>query len=173
MLGLEDAITQIRSVVHDLQTPEGPSSFAEALHFEASKARSHLGFAPTLTLEVDGRPVTDATGSDPEVERSVDQRIHPDLTADIVAVLREALMNIAKHAGARSAKVEVSIYGSGPSGEVEMVIVDDGAGVDPSVSRSSGLSNMAGRAHDHGGSFAVSSGPRGRGTSLVWRAPLG
>lgn len=172
LVGLEGAIAQVRQVVRGLKDPVGPSSFAESLHFEASKARGHLGFAPAVTLEVDGHPVTDATGTDPEVEKWVDERIHPGLAGDIIAVLREALMNIAKHAGAQSAQVNISIHGAGPTGELEMVILDDGAGVDPSVSRSSGLSNMAGRARNHGGSFGVSAGPRGRGTSLVWRAPL-
>ena len=55
---------------------------------------------------------------------------------------------------------------------IEVLIVDDGAGVDPSQSRSSGIANMQRRAANHGGSFAVGAGPRGRGTSLVWRSPL-
>lgn len=170
--GLEGAITQIRAIVGGLKAAAQPTSFAEALHLEASKARSHLGFAPTVTLEVDEQSITDTGEASMHMAEEVECRLHEELQTDVIAVLREALMNVAKHAGARSVQVGVSVHGTGPSGEVEIVILDDGAGVDPSVSRSSGLANMQARATAHGGSFAVSPGPRGRGTSLVWRSPL-
>lgn len=170
--GLESAITQIRAIVGGLQTSARPTSFAEALHLEASKARSHLGFAPTVTLEVDEQSITDTGEFDTHMAEEVECRLHEELQTDVIAVLREALTNVAKHAGARSVQVGVCVHGTGPSGEIEVVILDDGAGVDPSVSRSSGLANMQARATAHGGSFAVSPGPRGRGTSIVWRSPL-
>lgn len=166
---LETSIGQIRGIVHDLKTGDSAATFVEALEAEASRSRTHLGFAPTLTLAVDGRASAEL---DDQQAVEASDRISPRLADDAIAVLREALTNVAKHAGARSVQVRVDVHGRGPSGELEMLIVDDGAGVDPSVTRSSGLSNMAGRAATHGGTFAVSAGPRGRGTSLVWRAPL-
>lgn len=169
---LDNAVSQIRQIVHDLKDPDGARSLVDALHAEASLARTHLGFAPTLTLELDGEILESQAANDPQIAELVDERVNADLASDIIATVREALTNVAKHAGANSVRVSVRVHGAGPSGEVVMVIVDDGAGVDPSVTRSSGLSNMQIRAANHEGTFAVSSGPRGRGTSLVWRAPL-
>ena len=50
-------------------------------------------------------------------------------------------------------------------------VSDDGVGV-PEGGRRSGLSNLASRAADLGGTLTIEPGPDGRGTRLVWTVPL-
>lgn len=172
MSSLEDSVRQIRSIVHNLKESDVHSPFTEKLEREASRARQVLGFAPSLVFELDGHAVN-AAEADAEAQlEEISARVSDDIADDAVATFREALSNIARHAHARATLAEVEVSGSGLTGELVIAIVDDGRGVDPSESRSSGLANMAARARLHGGSFAVGAGPRGRGTSLVWRVPL-
>ena len=83
---------------------------------------------------------------------------------------REALRNVAAHAGVREATV--SARGDG-SGGVEVMVCDNGAGFDPGQVGpvSTGLRNsVRGRLRDVGGGAEVISSP-GRGTTVVltWR----
>lgn len=172
MSSLEDSVRQIRSIVHNLKESDIRSPFSERIEQEASRARQVLGFAPSLVFQLDGHTVN---GSEPDAESLLDEmseRVSDSIANDAVATFRESLSNIARHARARATLAEIEVSGSGPTGELVIAIVDDGRGVDPSETRSSGLANMATRAKLHGGSFAVGAGPRGRGTSLVWRVPL-
>lgn len=173
MVRLEESIRQIRQIVHRLKDEGETLTLYDALQQEASAARSHLGFAPTLIFEVDGSPISSRSEEDVLKAVEASGRVNRDLTQDLIAVVREALTNVARHAHARSVRVQIELHGWGPSGEIEVTIVDDGTGVDPSRRRSSGIANMQRRAVMHAGSFAVGAGPRGRGTSLVWRTPLG
>ncbi len=170
---LDEAVHQIRRIVYRLRDEDDEVGLVDALEREASKARTSLGFAPALVFEVDGAVLKPGSQRLDKFREESLSRVPLSLSEDIVAIVREALTNVARHARAHSAQVHVSVFGSGLTGEVEVVIVDDGKGVDPSRDRNSGLSNMLRRAEAHGGSFAMSAGPRGRGTSLVWRSPLG
>jgi signal transduction histidine kinase len=68
--------------------------------------------------------------------------------------------------------VRVGVVGSGRTGSVHITVEDDGGGVDGSVTRRSGLDNLAARARRHGGSCSITSGPGGSGSVLTWQAPL-
>lgn len=160
---LDRSVAQIRQIVYGLQGVDQPSGLVDRLRSEASMSRGHLGFAPTYTIEVDQSPAA---------AQEVERRVNEELADDVVAVVKEALTNVARHANASSVQVSVEIHGEGRSGEIVVSILDDGAGVDPGRMRHSGLSNMQRRASLRKGSFGVGAGPRGRGTSLVWRAPL-
>ena len=169
---LDEAVHQIRNIVYRLRDEDASVGLVDAVEREATIARSNLGFAPTITFEVNEVLVRPGSQKMEQLRTRGPELVDESLTEDVVAVIRESLSNIARHAGAHSAQVKVSLFGSGPTGEIEILVVDDGAGVDPSQSRSSGIANMQRRATNHGGSFAVSAGTRGRGTSLVWRSPL-
>src|SRR5690348_3137192 len=84
---------------------------------------------------------------------------HGHAAAGLLAVLREALSNVARHANATAVRVSVHA-GSAVSLRVE----DNGVGIAPGAARG-GLLNMAERAHDLGGSFSAGPGPDG-GTVL-------
>jgi signal transduction histidine kinase len=97
----------------------------------------------------------------------VDTAVRPALGTQLLAVLREAISNVARHALADSAQVDVSVTPE----RLELRVADDGVGLPAEVSES-GLRNARRRAADLGGTLEVS--PVGtRGTVLVWRVPLG
>ena len=170
LAALEDSVGQIRFIVEGLKGSVGTEGFVDSLRQEASTARSLLGFAPTLVVELDGRNLSLAH-STPGVERA--NAVTTGVAPQALAVVREALTNVAKHAGATSASVTVSIFGAGSTGEIVIEVLDDGVGLEPIVTRESGIANMARRASMLSGSFDLGPGPRGRGTAVVWRAPLG
>ncbi len=80
-------------------------------------------------------------------------------------MLREALSNVARHANAHQADVQVRA-----AGDLTLVIADDGRGMGDTTRRS-GLANMEDRAGQVGGAMEVESAPD-KGTTLTWRAPL-
>jgi signal transduction histidine kinase len=90
------------------------------------------------------------------------------LAEDIVAVVTETLSNISRHASARSSEVIIDINDSA----AEVVVNDDGAGIDPGIGHDSGTRNLAERARLRGGTFTVHS-RADRGTRAAWTVPLG
>ena len=113
---------------------------------------------------------TDVAGSWPTPPRisfagPLDSLVSADLADDLVAVLRELLTNIVKHAGADVVEVSVSVA----DGHVDLIVEDDGRGI-PVTAPRSGLANIAERASLRGGGCEVSSRPGG-GTRVQWHAP--
>jgi signal transduction histidine kinase len=147
---LDTTIKEIRTAIFALQdhVTETPGVRSEVLKVCATAAQT-LGFEPEVTF---GGPVDTVTSM--------------DVTAHLLAVLREALSNAARHAAAT--RVAVGLTANGES--VTLVVTDDGKGL-PETGRRSGLSNLAERAATLGGTFTVTS-PRGGGTHLCWRVPL-
>ena len=86
--------------------------------------------------------------------------------------MREGLSNIARHAHATAATVNVDVSGQGKCGRVRILITDDGRGIDPNRTRNSGIANMTERARRHRGSFDAGPGEGGVGTLLRWIVPL-
>ncbi|WP_103063524.1 GAF domain-containing sensor histidine kinase [Actinomyces qiguomingii] len=197
LAAVDDSVRQIRSIVRSLRDRDEDVSVVERLRREASLARTSLGFAPSLILTVDGHGLAQAERDrEDELIAMIDAAVEPDLADDIVAVVREGLSNVARHAKASSVTVDVKVEGllgsQPPAGQdgaasgdaepfqgapvVEVVCRDDGVGVDPRVTRRSGTANMAERARRHAGSFVI--GPRARsdgerrGTCFTWRVPL-
>ena len=123
-----------------------------------------------LTVHLDGEP-GGPEGQDP-------LPLIPAMAAVAMArAVREALANVAGHAGTREAWVQVSVTGR-PPGTVQVTVRDDGAGFDPAGVRPDRMGlrrSVLERAADWGGRASVSSAP-GAGTiiSLYWpAAPAG
>lgn len=95
----------------------------------------------------------------------VDLVITGALADDVVAVVREALSNVVRHADARHVSVSVAV----DDGRIEILVIDDGVGP-RAENRRSGLTNLAERAGGHGGSFALTS--IGGLTNACWSVPL-
>lgn len=169
---VDDSVTQIRGIVHDLREPDAAVDLVERLRRETSLARTSLGYAPSLLVSVDGVLLDDADEEEDRLMDAVAHRVDADISDDVVAVVREGLSNAARHARAASVQVSVDVEGMGPAGAVRVTVVDDGIGVDPGVTRRSGLANLAVRARRHGGTFAVRPHETGRGTVVAWQAPL-
>jgi signal transduction histidine kinase len=148
---LDTTISQIRTTIFQLQDLHraAPSRLRSRLLEVSGDAAKPLGFEPVVrfTGPVDTLPA--------------------DIADDLVAVLREALANIARHAGAHNAEVDLV---SRPD-RVVLTVRDDGRGIPPVV-RLSGLANMCRRAERHGGFLDVSPRDAG-GTVLAWSVPHG
>ncbi|MDO4613345.1 MAG: GAF domain-containing protein [Actinomycetaceae bacterium] len=169
LASVDDSVKQIRSIVHKLRDPDPTVVLVERLRRETSLARHALGFAPSLVLELDGTPLLDDE-TDAEAADVFDGLVGADRADDVVAVVREALSNAARHAHASSVLVRVSVS-SGPGGNVRVSVSDDGAGLDPSQTRRSGLDNLASRARRHRGSLSIGRSDES-GLELTWCVPL-
>jgi signal transduction histidine kinase len=148
---LDETIRQIRSTIFALQgvrEDTGPSLRGQIVDLiEAS--RGHLGFMPGMRME-----------------GQLDNRVPEPIAEHLLAVLREALSNVVRHAKATKAEVSVEVAGS----ELTLAVQDNGVGL-PTGGRRSGLRNLEERATALGGGFDVISLETG-GTRLCWSVPL-
>jgi signal transduction histidine kinase len=146
---LDETVKHIRTVIFGLETAasrgDGVRHRVMTLTREASGA---LGFLPEVTF----------TGP---VDTMVDERLGKQL----LATMREALSNVARHAGARRVTVEVE---AGP--EIVLRITDDGRGLPAERRDGLGLRNMASRADALGGRFEIRPGDE-LGTVMEWTVP--
>ena len=171
---VDGSVREIRSIVHALRDPDAATSMVERLRREASLARTGLGFAPSLVLSLDNATIREGDAGEGLVlaEDIMDDRVAPQLSDDVVAVVREGLANAARHAHASSVIVRVTVTGVGPTGVVLVEVQDDGRGLPAHRARHSGTGNLASRARQHGGTFSLGTTPDGRGTLLSWQSPL-
>jgi signal transduction histidine kinase len=149
---LDDTISQIRNTIFQLQRlPEqrGRGAREQLLDVLADVAPA-LGFQPTLRLA-----------------GPMEHLLSPALLDDLLAVLREALTNVARHARARSVIVELTTTGE----RLTLEVLDDGRGISED-GRRSGLLNMGRRAEHYGGAFAIARRDPS-GTALSWSVPIG
>lgn len=153
---LDDTIRQIRTSIFQLRGALGPeigTARARVLEVVADIG-GPLGFQPTVRFV---GPV-DAAVSGTEVD-------------DLVAVIRETLSNVARHAHASKVEVDVAVAGR----EFSVTVRDNGRGMGPTARRS-GLGNLRRRAEERGGTFAVgpadSAGTATQGTLVQWVIPL-
>lgn len=85
-----------------------------------------------------------------------------------MAVVRESLTNVAKHAAARTVALIVDIE----DGHLMVHIKDDGVGFAASgLISGQGLRNLKERAESLGGTCELLTAP-GNGTRIVWSLPL-
>jgi two-component system, NarL family, sensor histidine kinase DevS len=147
---IRDIRTSIFALDHDPVLAWGLPARVQQI---VSEAVGHLGFAPTVHLD-----------------SGVDVPAGSLTERNLLAVLREALANVARHAGARS--VEVTLTGGA---SLDLTVEDDGTGLPehrpaPTLSGGHGLANMAERATTIGGTFCVTSREEG-GTRMHWSVP--
>ncbi|HEX2300706.1 MAG TPA: histidine kinase, partial [Pseudonocardiaceae bacterium] len=147
---LDDTIREIRQAIFSLRSPEEKG---ESLRHEVlavlQEAVEVLGFEPSVRFEG-------------PVDTTVPAAVIPQLTA----VLREALTNIGRHAGASGAQVELAVGGT----SVRLTVRDNGIGL-PTQRTESGLDNLGRRAEELGGWLDARAVPP-HGTELVWQVPL-
>ncbi len=163
----EIASRQARDLIDDLRTDQLRQPLAETLREVAGEWGEASGVA--VTVEVT------------EQERA---RLGVLARYEAVAICKEALANVGRHAGAGSVRVVLRGDG-GSAGGVELTVTDDGSGFDASggldeLSRAGhyGLIGMRERAARAGGTLDVHSTPAGRngsvhGTTITARFPAG
>jgi GAF domain-containing protein len=148
---LDDTIKRIRSTIFDLSTrAPRPQTIQRRLLEVLNEEETALGFAPHITFAGSLNSLDD--------ERLAD---------DVLAVTREGLSNIARHAGATEAWISVSVERE----LLTVAIADDGIGPATS-SRRSGLDNLHKRGLSRGGALVLSARDGG-GSNLCWTAQLG
>jgi signal transduction histidine kinase len=86
-----------------------------------------------------------------------------ELVSDLLAVVRELVTNVVRHASASRVTVTVTV-----EAEVRVVVTDDGVGLHPAAERS-GLANLASRAERRGGRLTATA--RHPGTQVRWAVP--
>jgi signal transduction histidine kinase len=148
---LDVVISDIRTTIFDLQTgPSGSKGLRSSVKQLAEDAGARLGFQPRLRFA-----------------GPVDTTVDPDAATEMLAVLREALSNVIRHARASSVQVELSA-----GTELVLRVSDDGIGPgDGGAGAGFGLRNMAARAASLGGECSVAPG-QPRGTVVEWRVPM-
>jgi signal transduction histidine kinase len=149
---LDQTIKDIRRTIFELANPDRPDDLYDDVQVAIGDMMPSLGFRPSVTL------------SGP-LNTAVPEQVRPHL----LAVLREALSNVGRHARASTAAIRLSVD-NGPEPAVELVVEDDGRGIGGSIP-GNGLPNMLARADALGGTCHLGPGERG-GTRLVWRVPL-
>jgi signal transduction histidine kinase len=150
---LDTTIKIIRSTIFGLRVHEADET-AKGLRVRTARAVEEsvpsLGFTPSLRME-----------------GLVDTDVPAALADQVVAVLVEALTNVARHAAATSADVSLVVG----AGRLTLTVTDNGRGISQEVERRSGLRNLTDRARNFGGDLELRTGPSG-GTGLVWWTPL-
>ena len=89
------------------------------------------------------------------------------LSEEVLAVLREALTNVGKHARANQVVITVAA-----GDELRLVVADDGDGIGDGTPSGLGLKNLRQRAERLGGSVELGRSREG-GTRLTWHVPIG
>jgi signal transduction histidine kinase len=151
-------ISDIRSYILRLRPALGDEDPVEGL----ARLGEELGMHAVIDLEVDLDGGADML-----------RAMTPDRRSDILFIAREALSNVARHAGATRTALLLARDG----GEIVLCVEDNGRGFDPSVlpgtdatGRHQGLGNMRDRAVGLGGTFAIER-PDGSGTRIIVRVP--
>jgi len=148
---LDLTVKHIRSVIFGLDASRrGETGIRDRVLSLCSEAAGPLGFGPRVAFE-----------------GPVDTLVPEHVETDLLATLREALANAARHARARTVDVRLAATVE----EVELVVRDDGIGGAATRRGGRGLRNMQARAARLGGTCTIEDGPEG-GTTLCWRVPI-
>jgi signal transduction histidine kinase len=150
--GLDEVIRDIRETIFHLERPSiAGSGLRQAISKVAQAASEQLGFSPRLAFE---GPVDSVTSD--------------QLQPHVVAVVTEALSNVARHAEASSVEVVVAAEAD----TLVVSVADDGVGLRGGRTAGNGLRNIAERARSLSGSVSVSA-RNPSGTLVEWRVPFG
>jgi signal transduction histidine kinase len=153
---MDETIKEIRGAIFALQARDAevrPDPRTDIVRL-VEEMTDLLGFAPSLRLGPGLRTLNSE-----------------ELTEQALIVLREALSNLARHAGASRADVTVDID---HEAFLAITVTDNGTGIPAELTRRSGLRNLADRAAGLGGELRLTLAEPGAprpGTRLEWRVP--
>ena len=145
---VDDTIRDIRATIFELQT-QSSQTLRGDLQALAREYVEPLGFSPTM-----------------RTSGPLDTVVPDVLREQLLPVVREALSNIARHAHATRAEVEVVVADD----LLHVTVLDDGVGLRHDVHQS-GLANVRERARLLGGGLELSPAEP-HGLVLEWHAPL-
>jgi PAS domain S-box-containing protein len=144
---LDDTIRELRSVIFGLHSHAEGSGLRSELLRVVSDERGALGFEPHVRFDGLIDAVSDA------------------IATELLATLREALSNVARHARASSVEVVVEC-----DDNVVLRVFDDGGGVRENAVSGNGTRNLTARAVMLGGVCRLEARADG-GTMLEWLVP--
>jgi signal transduction histidine kinase len=146
---LNDALSDLRQSISELHTVTASESLPIALRRLAEDPRFQSMVDVTLDLDL------------PEPDR-----LSPDRTEHVLAIVTEALSNVVRHARAR----QIAIHAQRIAGRLQLVIQDDGIGIPAEVIAGHGLHNMHDRARLLDGQIVIE-GASGKGTMVRLDVP--
>ncbi len=147
---IDDTIRQVRTSIFELGTDGIGRGIRDAVLSLLQDLKPVVGF--DIHASFDG---------------PVDSAIPALVSEHLLAVIREAVTNIGRHAQASSATVNINVS----NGTCTLLVADDGRGMDGSARDGGlGLGNMGRRAEKLHGHFRVESQASG-GTILSWQVP--
>jgi signal transduction histidine kinase len=156
---IDHAIEAIHGTIQEIR------DFIMGLDPDARRAVDLLAGLTALTDEFErSTPIEVELASDPDVP------LDPDETIQLIQLTREAMSNVARHAGA----TKVSVNVEDRRDVLRLSIIDDGRGFDTAESQRPGhhgLTNMHARAESLGGSLTIESDTLG--TQVVFEMPRG
>ncbi|GAA4346451.1 sensor histidine kinase [Angustibacter luteus] len=145
---LDDAIKDIRQTIFGLHRPIGGLGMSSQVAELVQQAAASLGFTPEVEPPTDWDALT------------------PDLEAEVLAVVREGLANVVRHAEASWCRLRIEV-----TDQVTVLVEDDGVGVAEGDHARSGLANLTRRAERSGGTLSIRA-RSGGGTLVSWQVPL-
>lgn len=144
-----DIVTELRELISGLvRTEVSAATLREQVFDLVRDSGRALGITPAL-----------------EIRGPVEEALTDDVARELLAVLRECLGNIARHARAPSAAVRLTV-----DGDIVLTVEDDGVGVPADLAPGDGLTAVADRAERLGGTLSVTR-RSGGGTHVAWRIP--
>jgi signal transduction histidine kinase len=148
---LDATVTDIRTAIFELGESPMPGGLRRSVAELIGETSASFGLRPDVTFR-----------------GPVDNAIHQQVADHLLAVLREALTNVGKHAGATRCSVIITA-----ADEVSLEVCDDGSGIPLPLAEGAGmgLGNLRNRAEKLGGSFVVEA-VEGGGTRLFWSVPV-
>jgi signal transduction histidine kinase len=162
--GVEGAIEQIREEADKLR----------ALIAELRPAAlDEIGLRAAVEGLVERTASTQGLDVTAEIALSSDAvgapRLPPEVESTAYRIVQEGLTNVAKHAEAAKAEIEIAEA----DGRLEVAVRDDGRGFEPTAPRTGfGLTGMRERVEMLGGTLAVESSPAGLGTLVRASLPV-
>ena len=148
---LDATVTEIRTAIFELGENPLTGGLRRSVVELTEETYASFGLRPDVTFR-----------------GSVDNAIQQQVADHLLAVLREALTNVGKHAGATRCSVMISV-----ADEVSIEVCDNGSGIALPLAEGAGmgLGNLRNRAEKLDGSFVVEAVEDG-GTRLFWCVPV-
>ena len=149
---IDRIIAEVRTIVFTLGNAGQGGALGQELADVVAQASRVLGFTPVLRL--DG---------------PVESVMSDEARGEMIASMREALGNVARHASASSVEVTITVEGD----HVVLTVRDDGVGppeMEGRANAGSGLVNLRARAAALGGSCRLDPG-FAYGAVLTWTVP--
>lgn len=150
---IDRVIAEVRTIVFTLGSVGSHGTLGQELADVIAQSNRVLGYTPAVRI----------TGP-------VESVLSDEAQTEMIASMREALGNVARHAAATAVEVVIAVHG----GHVVMAVTDNGVGPPDSSGQprhGNGLLNLRARASILGGECSLAPGDD-RGSVLTWSVPV-